>query len=41
MINIENQEEEDEIKDLLGMQIKLLCILKKFDDIVPALKTSN
>ena len=40
-IIIENQEEEDEIKDLLGMQIKLLCILKKFDDIVPALKTSN
>ena len=31
---------EDDIKYLLGLEIKLLCELKKFDDIVPTLKKS-
>ena len=40
IIDIENENEED-IKYLLGLQIKLLCDLKKFDEIVPALKSSS
>ena len=39
-IDIE-EENEEELKYLLGLQIKLLCELKRFDDIVPALKSSS
>ena len=40
-IDFEDDNEEKEIKYLLGLQIKLLCELNKFDDIVPALKSNS
>ena len=40
IIDIEENDDEDELKYLLELQIKLLCDLKKFDEIVPALKKS-
>ena len=40
-IDFEDDNEEKEIKYLLGLQIKLLCELEKFDDIVPALKSNS
>ena len=39
-IDIEENDDEDELRYLLELQIKLLCDLKKFDEIVPALKKS-
>ena len=39
-IYIEENDDEDELRYLLELQIKLLCDLKKFDEIVPALKKS-
>ena len=40
IIDIEENDDEDELRYLLELQIKLLCDLKKFDEIVPALKKS-
>ena len=40
IIDIEDENEE-EIVYLLGLKIKLLCELKRFDEIVPALKSST
>ena len=41
IIDIDENEDEAELKYLLELQIKLLCELKKFDDIVPTLKLSS
>ena len=38
---LNQEEDEDKVKYLLGMHIKLLCELEKFDEIVPALKASS
>ena len=39
-IELDEDDNEEELKYLLELQIKLLCDLKKFDDIVPTLKKS-
>ena len=41
IIDIDENDDEAELKYLLELQIKLLCELKKFDDIVPTLKLSS
>ena len=39
-IELDEDDNEEELRYLLELQIKLLCELKKFDEIVPALKKS-